>query len=470
MPRLIGDKIKSDVKDFVKQYSKPFDEIYQEAVAEAATITPEELLKMREYVVKTAPLKPEIIYIGGPAISYEISTQTNPMISESGSQTIEGLGTFDDKDFENIVKNNSVEVQMVIPPSADYHSEEEPGKMSAEAEEALKIKLETEVERQNRIKEDMRQALNPKFGLLLDPSYPDHQVLIKKLKNLTEFDLKIFEDSFVQQIDKTLPPPEILTLKWNEKMYKLVTFWTWTSPTIDEKLPIELRRKRVQKNEAAYLYIPPPPPSYPFDRTPPDFTEFECLFPIIKRRFGILEEYPTPPGVKKRRYCQSDEESDNDDKNDIEESSYLTYDQWHKKLASDSNSSFWRDSDEDDDGSSLDSFERFELSCPHRFGRNKKRSRNEGNEGQVTSEAEVVKEKEIIEVPVERVVTPEVTKDVEVEAVEIDEEENGENGENNFDGIESCDEEELWDDFIPERVFAEKCIYTNTYNVVDDFY
>uniref|UniRef100_A0A914QV91 Uncharacterized protein n=1 Tax=Panagrolaimus davidi TaxID=227884 RepID=A0A914QV91_9BILA len=112
MPRLMADKIKSEVSEFVKQYSKPMDEIYAEALAEVATITPDEIKKMREMLVKTAPLKPEIVYIGGPAISYEVSVQTDPALMESGSQTIEGLGTFDDKDLESIVNNDNLDVQV----------------------------------------------------------------------------------------------------------------------------------------------------------------------------------------------------------------------------------------------------------------------------------------------------------------------------------------------------------------------
>uniref|UniRef100_A0AC35GA86 Uncharacterized protein n=1 Tax=Panagrolaimus sp. PS1159 TaxID=55785 RepID=A0AC35GA86_9BILA len=465
MPRLMADKIKSEVSEFVKQYSKPFDEIYAEALAEVETVTSDEIKKMREMLVKTAPLKPEIVYIGGPAISYEVSVQTDPALMESASQTIEGLGTFDDKDFESIINNDNLDVQMANQPSSEYYSETEAGAMSKETSEVVKTKLETEIEKQKRIREDMRQALNPKLGLQLSQIYPDHREMIKRLKDLTEFDLKVFEESFAEQIDKTLPPPEVLTLKWNDKIYKYVTTWTWISPTCDEMLPPEKRRKRAQKHEKAFLYIPPASPNSLKRRSPNDSSQLEFP-PFIKRRFGILEENPLTaiigkPPPKKRRpkrinflkmpfgagikkdengiICMSDSESESNE-SDTEINDSYDHDKRQIELNPDSESSDSFSDSDSDDQSSVDSLEFLLLK-----GRNKRRKIEEN---QTNSEIEISKESESTEM------------NAEVETTEVQEEENVEN---NFDEIESCDEDELWDDFIPERVFAEKCPYANTY-------
>uniref|UniRef100_A0A914QS92 Uncharacterized protein n=1 Tax=Panagrolaimus davidi TaxID=227884 RepID=A0A914QS92_9BILA len=164
------------------------------------------------------------------------------------------------------------------------------------------------------------------------------------------------------------------------------------------------------------------------------------------KRINFLKT-PFGAGIKKDEngiICMSDSESEsNESETEIKDS--YDHDKRQIELNPDSESSdSFSDSDSDsDDQSSVDSLE-FLLSK----GRNKRRKIEKI---QTNSEIEISKEFESTEM------------NAEVETTEVQEEENVEN---NFDEIESCDEDELWDDFIPERVFAEKCPYANTY--IDD--
>lgn len=101
--------IKENVANFVNDCTKPFNDIYNEALAMAPTLSEEELYTMREKVVASMPVcthNTEPVRESAPMKS-DKCIQTNATTCENSMQTMAGLGTFEDNDFDAIVEHNA---------------------------------------------------------------------------------------------------------------------------------------------------------------------------------------------------------------------------------------------------------------------------------------------------------------------------------------------------------------------------
>uniref|UniRef100_A0A914Z0N2 Uncharacterized protein n=1 Tax=Panagrolaimus superbus TaxID=310955 RepID=A0A914Z0N2_9BILA len=195
--------------------------------------------------------------------------QVKPNISNLSTSTIAGQGMYDEEDFLTIL-NHDVKMSLIGDP--DYNSDEESGIMSIDDEIILVSKLEREAERQIRIQNDFREALNPNIGLELNGMYSDHKHVMDSIVRLRSDAIEIYNDSIVANHDKTLPPPEVLTYKYKGRIYKLVTLFQWMYSDDNTHLPSEHREKRVNKIQKFYLHLPPP-----------------AMLPMRKRLFNVME-------------------------------------------------------------------------------------------------------------------------------------------------------------------------------------
>lgn len=121
--------------------------------------------------------------------------------------------------------------------------------MSKKNEELLRARLEEEIIRQERITEDVKKSLDPNVGLELKEIYSDHKKILDSINKAMDSNIQIYNDSFAQHRDRTLPPPEVLTFKNRGRAYKFLTTYSWDSAS---------KEKRMKKHQQFYIYLPPP--------------------------------------------------------------------------------------------------------------------------------------------------------------------------------------------------------------------
>uniref|UniRef100_A0AC34FGR8 Uncharacterized protein n=1 Tax=Panagrolaimus sp. ES5 TaxID=591445 RepID=A0AC34FGR8_9BILA len=280
-PQAMTNEIKEKISNFVKNRLDPIAETYKEALIQAGEkiIQPMKEIKCQIDYNKPSPFK--IVYVCHEKDTQDKMGQVKPNVFESSTSTIVGQGTYHEEDFNTILKHD---VKMSFNGDPDYNSDEESGIMRRDEEVHLVSKLEREAERQIRIQNDFREALNPNIGLELNGMYSDHKHIMDTIVRIRSDDIEIYNDSIVANHDKTLPPPEVLTYKYKGRIYKLVTVFKWQYLDDNNVQPSEQRQKRVNKIQKFYLHLPPP-----------------AMLPMRKRLFNVMEIpiSSSPPKISK---------------------------------------------------------------------------------------------------------------------------------------------------------------------------
>uniref|UniRef100_A0AC35FK00 Uncharacterized protein n=2 Tax=Panagrolaimus sp. PS1159 TaxID=55785 RepID=A0AC35FK00_9BILA len=269
LPQAMTNEIKEKVSNFVKTRLNPINEAYKEALIQAGERSIDPIKNIMSQINCDKPSSSKVVI----TLELKIETQdkmahVKPNVSESFTETIVGQGNYHEEDFSTILKND---VKMSLFGDPDYNSDEESGLMPLDEEVHLVSKLEKEAERQIRIQNDFREALNPNIGLELNSMFSDHKHIMDTIARLRSDDIEIYNNSIVANHDTTLPPPEVLTYKYKGRIYKLVTVFQWRYLDNNIHLPLDQRQKRVNKIQKFYLHLPPP------------------MLPMRKRLFNVME-------------------------------------------------------------------------------------------------------------------------------------------------------------------------------------